>query len=97
MIDLFYWPTPNGRKVSILLEEIDAPYKIIKIDITKEKQFSKDFTNISRKKTLPRNKSYFCTFPPVSGKNTSLCNTGDCAIVVQSKVRFQKASRSGGH
>ena len=32
-IDLYYWPTPNGWKVTILLEELGAPYKVIPIDI----------------------------------------------------------------
>ena len=46
MIDLYYWPTPNGRKISILLEELATPYKIIKIDINKGEQFSKNFTAV---------------------------------------------------
>ena len=53
MIDFYYWPTPNGRKVSILLEELNVPYKIIKIDITKNKQFSKEFTKISPSNKIP--------------------------------------------
>ena len=53
MIDLYYWPTPNGRKVSILLEEIGVPYKVIKIDINKEKQFGKKFTAISPSNKIP--------------------------------------------
>lgn len=53
MIDLYYWPTPNGRKVSILLEEIGIPYKVIKIDITKKEQFSKEFTIISPSNKIP--------------------------------------------
>ena len=44
MIDLYYWPTPNGRKVSILLEEIEVPYKIIPIDINNKK--AKFFLNL---------------------------------------------------
>ncbi|MDH3691372.1 MAG: glutathione S-transferase, partial [Gammaproteobacteria bacterium] len=35
MIDLYTWTTPNGRKVSIMLEELALPYKAIPIDITK--------------------------------------------------------------
>jgi GST-like protein len=53
MIDLYYWPTPNGRKVSILLEEIAVPYKIIRVDITKEEQFSKSFTSIAPSNKIP--------------------------------------------
>ena len=35
MIDLYTWPTPNGRKISILLEELQMPYKIIPINLEK--------------------------------------------------------------
>jgi len=64
MIDLYYWPTPNGRKISILLEELEIPYKIIKIDITKGEQFSKEFTIISPSNKIPaivdhKNNKYF--------------------------------------
>ena len=40
MIDLYTWTTPNGRKVSILLEELNINYKVIPINITKNEQFS---------------------------------------------------------
>ena len=53
MIDLYYWPTPNGRKISILLEELATPYKIIKIDINKREQFSKSFTAVSPSNKIP--------------------------------------------
>ena len=53
MIDLYYWPTPNGRKISILLEELAIPYKIIKIDINKREQFSKSFTAVSPSNKIP--------------------------------------------
>ena len=33
MIDLHYWPTPNGKKVTILLEELGMPYKIVPVNI----------------------------------------------------------------
>ena len=39
MIDLYTWTTPNGRKVSILLEELGVPYTAHPIDITKDDQF----------------------------------------------------------
>ena len=47
MIELFYHPTPNGRKISILLEELELKYKLTKIDITKNEQFSENFSKIS--------------------------------------------------
>ena len=37
-IDLYTWATPNGRKVSIMLEELELPYRVFPIDITKGDQ-----------------------------------------------------------
>ena len=53
MIDFYTWPTPNGRKISILLEEINTPYKVIPVDITNNKQFSKEYTAISPSNKIP--------------------------------------------
>ncbi len=53
MIDLYTWSTPNGRKVSIMLEEIDIPYEVHPINITKNEQLSKDFLAISPNNKIP--------------------------------------------
>ena len=53
MIDLYYWHTPNGRKISILLEELQVPYKIIEIDISNNEQFGKKFSSISPSNKIP--------------------------------------------
>ena len=53
MIDLYTWPTPNGRKVSILLEELEVEYKVIPIDINKGKQFTYEFEKITPCKKIP--------------------------------------------
>lgn len=53
MIDLYTWTTPNGRKISILLEELDLPYTVHQIDITKDEQFSPDFLAISPNNRIP--------------------------------------------
>ena len=47
MIDLYTWSTPNGRKVSILLEELGVEYTVYPIDIENGDQFSKKFQQIS--------------------------------------------------
>ena len=44
MIDLYTWPTPNGRKISILLEELKVPYQVHPIDVGKKEQFLKEFS-----------------------------------------------------
>jgi glutathione S-transferase len=40
MIDVHYWPTPNGHKVTIFLEEAGLPYKIVPVNIGKGEQFT---------------------------------------------------------
>lgn len=53
MIDLYTWTTPNGRKVSILLEELGVPYEVHPIDIGKDEQFAPDFLAISPNNRIP--------------------------------------------
>jgi GSH-dependent disulfide-bond oxidoreductase len=53
MIDLYTWTTPNGRKASILLEELGLPYTVHPIDIGKDEQFKPDFLNISPNNRIP--------------------------------------------
>ncbi|WP_027135649.1 glutathione S-transferase N-terminal domain-containing protein [Geminicoccus roseus] len=53
MIDLYTWSTPNGRKVSILLEELGMPYQAHGVDITKDEQFAPDFLRISPNNKIP--------------------------------------------
>src|SRR6266487_355175 len=53
MIDLYTWTTPNGRKVSILLEELGLPYTAHAIDISKGEQFQPDFLKISPNNRIP--------------------------------------------
>ena len=53
MIDLYTWTTPNGRKASILLEELGLPYTVHPIDITKDEQFHPDFLKISPNNRIP--------------------------------------------
>ena len=53
MIDLYTWSTPNGRKVSIMLEEVGLPYEVQAIDITADDQFKPDFLKISPNNKIP--------------------------------------------
>lgn len=53
MIDLYYWPTPNGWKVSIMLEEAGLDYKMIPVNIGKGEQFQPDFLKISPNNRMP--------------------------------------------
>jgi GST-like protein len=53
VIDLYTWTTPNGRKISILLEELDLPYTVHPIDISKGEQFAPEFLKISPNNRIP--------------------------------------------
>lgn len=53
MIDLYTWTTPNGRKISIALEEMGLPYTVHPINIGKDEQFSPEFLAISPNNKIP--------------------------------------------
>jgi GST-like protein len=53
MIDVHYWPTPNGHKVTIFLEEAGLDYRIVPVDIGKGEQFTPDFLAISPNNRMP--------------------------------------------
>lgn len=53
MIDLYFWTTPNGYKVTIMLAELDLHYRVIPIDITAGAQFGAEFLKISPNNKIP--------------------------------------------
>ena len=53
MIDLYYWTTPNGHKITIFLEETGLPYNIIPINIGKGEQFKPEFLAVSPNNRIP--------------------------------------------
>src|SRR5215475_13293197 len=53
MIDLYAWPTPNGYKISILLEELGQPYNVIPVDIGAGDQFKPEFLAFSPNNRMP--------------------------------------------
>ncbi|HEV7694569.1 MAG TPA: glutathione S-transferase N-terminal domain-containing protein [Hyphomonadaceae bacterium] len=52
-VDVHFWPTPNGRKVTIALEEMELPYRIVPVNIGKGEQFSPEFLAISPNNRMP--------------------------------------------
>tara|TARA_B100001540_G_C15751548_1_gene617272 strand:+ start:372 stop:995 length:624 start_codon:yes stop_codon:yes gene_type:complete len=80
MINLYTWPTPNGRKISILLEELEVKFKIIPINIQNNEQFSKEFTIIS-----PTNK-----IPVIIDKNTNESIFESGAIMIYLAKKYNK-------
>ncbi|MDX1738003.1 MAG: glutathione binding-like protein [Alphaproteobacteria bacterium] len=53
MIDLYYWTTPNGHKITMMLEEAGLDYKILPINISKGEQFDPDFLEIAPNNRIP--------------------------------------------
>ena len=66
MIDLYYWPTPNGWKISIALEELELEYKTHPIDIGVGDQFSEEFLTISPNAKMPAIVDHAVEGEPVS-------------------------------
>lgn len=52
-IDLYYWPTPNGWKVSVMLEELGSDYEVVPVDISAGYQFDPEFLKISPNNKMP--------------------------------------------
>ena len=53
MIDLYYWPTPDGHKLRMFLEESALPYRVIPVNIGKGEQFDPDDLRISPNNKIP--------------------------------------------
>jgi GSH-dependent disulfide-bond oxidoreductase len=53
MIDLYYWTTPNGHKITIFLEEASLPYRIVPVNISSGEQFQPDFLQIAPNNRIP--------------------------------------------
>jgi GSH-dependent disulfide-bond oxidoreductase len=84
MIDLYTWTTPNGRKVSIMLEECGLPYNVHKIDIGKGDQFTPEFVAINPNSKIP---AMIDTNGP-DGKPITLFESG--AMLVYLAQHYQK-------
>lgn len=52
-LELYYWSTPNGRKITVMLEELDVPYNVTFIAIGKREQFTPEYTKISPQNQIP--------------------------------------------
>ena len=53
MIDLYYWTTPNGHKLTLFFEETGLPYRIVPVNIGKGEQFAADFLKIAPNNRIP--------------------------------------------
>src|SRR3979409_132859 len=93
MIDLHYAPTPNGWKISIMLEELGLPYAVIPINIRAGEQFKPEFLSISPNNRIPA----IVDHAPVDGGGPfSVFETGAILIYLAEKTgRFLPADMRG--
>ncbi len=82
MIDLYTWPTPNGHKVHIMLEETSTPYRVHAVDIGAGDQFKPEFLRISPNNKMPA----MVDSDGPGGKPLSLFESGAMLIYLASKT-----------
>jgi len=73
MIELYYWTTPNGHKITIFLEETETPYQVLPINISKGEQFGEAFLKISPNNRIP---AIVDTAPADGGEKISVFESG---------------------
>jgi GST-like protein len=83
MIDLHYWTTPNGHKVTLFLEETGLPYRIIPVNIGKGEQFAPDFLAIAPNNRIP---AIVDTDPAGGGAPVSLFESGAILLYLAEKT-----------
>jgi GST-like protein len=83
MIDVHYWPTPNGHKVTIFLEEAGLPYRIVPVHIGKGEQFKPDFLKISPNNRMPAIVDHD---PPGGGAPIAVFESGAILIYLGEKT-----------
>ena len=82
MIDLYYWPTPNGWKVSIMLEETGLDYETVPVDISAGDQFEKEFLEISPNNKMPA----IVDHDGIGGKDTPVFESGAILMYLGDKT-----------
>ena len=83
MIDLHYWTTPNGHKVTMFLEETGTPYKIFPVNIGKGDQFKPEFLKISPNNRIP---AIVDTAPTDGGEPIAMFESGAILLYLADKV-----------
>lgn len=93
MIDVHYWPTPNGKKVTILLEELGLPYNVVPVHIGRGDQFTDGFLQISPNNRMP---ALVDPEPADGGPPVSIFESGAIMIYLAEKTgRFLPADVRG--
>jgi GSH-dependent disulfide-bond oxidoreductase len=84
LIDLYTWPTPNGHKIHIMLEETGTPYRVIPVDIGAGDQFKPEFLKISPNNKMPA--MVDTDGPEGKGKPFALAESGAMLFYLASKT-----------
>jgi GST-like protein len=84
MIQLYYWPTPNGHKITMFLEEVGLDYTIHPVDISAGDQFKPDFLRISPNNRMP---AIIDPEPSDGGKPISVFESGAVLVYLAEKTR----------
>ncbi len=84
MIDLYYWTTPNGHKITLFLEEAGLPYRIVPINIGRGEQFEPDFLRISPNNRMPAIVDHA---PDAGGEPLSVFESGAILLYLADKTR----------
>ena len=93
MIDLYYWPTPNGWKITVMLEEAGLPYQIIPVNIGRGDQFKPEFLAISPNNRMP---AIVDQAPAGGGQPISVFESGAILLYLAEKTgRFLPADVRG--
>ncbi len=83
MIDLYYWPTPNGHKITLFLEESGLPYRIVPVDISKGEQFKVEFLAFSPNNRMP---AIIDRAPADGGEAVGVFESGAILVYLAEKV-----------
>jgi GST-like protein len=83
MLDLYYWTTPNGHKITLFLEECGLPYRLIPVNIGKGEQFAPDFLRISPNNKIP---AIVDPEPADGGEPVSLFESGAILLYLAEKT-----------
>jgi GSH-dependent disulfide-bond oxidoreductase len=83
MIDLYYWPTPNGWKITIMLEETNTPYQVVPVNIGRGDQFKPEFLAISPNNRMP---AIVDGDPPGGGDKLALFESGAILLYLGEKT-----------
>jgi GSH-dependent disulfide-bond oxidoreductase len=93
MIDLYYWTTPNGHKITMFLEEAGLPYRIHPVNIGKGDQFTPDFLAIAPNNRIP---AIVDNLPAGGGEPISLFESGAILLYLADKIdRFVPSDPHG--